>query len=45
MALSTKKSNSASKIHPRGNVNFAEMFKFYARLVKLIILRKDDTDG
>lgn len=43
MALNTKKTNSASKI--KTTVNFADMFKFYSRLVKLIILRKDDTDG
>lgn len=25
--------------------NLTQMFEFYARIVKLIILRKDDTDG
>jgi len=25
--------------------NLADKFEFYARIVKLVILRKDDTDG
>lgn len=36
-----KKDSSASK----GKPNLAEMFEFFARIVKLVIIRKDDTDG
>lgn len=36
---------SLSPIIPNDDQNLALMFEFYARIVKLIILKKDDTDG
>jgi len=40
---SIKKDNSTSKGSSKSNL--ADKFEFYARIVKLVILRKDDTDG
>jgi len=40
---SIKKDSSISKGNSKSNL--ADRFEFYARIVKLVILRKDDTDG
>jgi len=49
MSTNTKKSNSIKKdssmVKGNSKINLADMFEFYARIVKLVILRKDDTDG
>lgn len=44
MSTNTRKVNSTTKI-TKSNINFDEMFNFYARIVKLIILKKDNSDG
>lgn len=40
---SIKKDSSVSKRNSKSNL--ADMFEFYARIVKLVILRKDDANG
>lgn len=47
MSKIIKKSNSIQNdsLKSKENFNLADMFEFYARIVKLVILRKDDTDG
>jgi len=37
--------NESSKSKGNSKNNLADMFEFFARIVKLVILRKDDTDG
>lgn len=40
---SIKRESSTSKGNSKNNL--ADMFEFFARIAKLVILRKDDTDG
>ncbi|XP_026814213.1 uncharacterized protein LOC113554498 [Rhopalosiphum maidis] len=47
MSKIIKKSNSIKNVSStsKGTPNLADMFEFYARIVKLVILRKDDMDA
>jgi len=47
MSKIIKKSNSIKNVSStsKATPNLADMFEFYARIVKLVILRKDDMDG
>lgn len=43
--MSTRADEQSERGSAKRSTNLSGMFEFFARLVKLTILRKDDTDG